>query len=155
MSNVYARNQREHELKFLADAITLMKEVTIFALNDKNINKSARFAIAIPMIHTSQKIVQYLYEANNCYPQLENTDNEVDAKLSYEKAKRVLEEREKYQAKAKSECFYLQSLLINAEMTVPTVKVKSLKRMSVALTDLIDTILAWIKSNKIYPPKQK
>ena len=155
MSNVYARNQKEHELKFLADALTLMKEVTAFAMNDKNIPKHHRFSIAVPMMKTVQKIVQYLYEANNCFPQLEETDNEEDTRKSLEKAEKILAEREHYQRKAKSNCFYLQSLFVNAEMTVPTVKVKSLQRMSVALTNLIDTILAWTKSNRIYPPKQK
>ena len=155
MSNVFARNQREHELKFLADATKLMKEVTLFAMNDKNIPKTYRFPIAFPMMHTIQKIVQFLYEANNCYPQLDKTDNEEDAKFSLEKAKRVLEEREKYQHLAIAECFFLQSLIINATFVVQKVKVKSLKNMSAALTDLIDTILAWIKANRIYPPKEK
>ena len=132
-----------------------MEEVTKFAMNDKNIPKAHRFSIAVPLMHTVQRIVQHLYEANNCFPQLENTDNEADAKYSLEKAKRVLEEREKYQSLAKSDCFYLQSLLINAKIVTPKVKVKSLERMSEALTDLIDTILAWIKANKIYPPKPK
>ena len=154
MSNVYARNQQEHELKFLADTLTLMKRVTEFAMSDKNIPKRHRFSIAIPMIKSTQKILQYLYQANNCFPQLENTNNEADAKLSLEKAKRVLEEREKYQALAKAECFYLQSVIVNAQMVVPTVKIESLESMSEALANLIDTIFAWIKANKIYPPKQ-
>ena len=68
MSNVYARNRTESPLEIINKSELLLMEVYALIMNEKKVGKKHRYFIGKSMYELANKIVSYIYRANNIFP---------------------------------------------------------------------------------------
>lgn len=138
MSSVPRRLRKTTDLQAIITAQDLQISLTKYVLNDKNVPKKWRIVIVQPLISDIDSIVDNLTWANSIYAQTEED----------------WKERENCQLKAMRYCWQVHNKIVRMIECVPSVNVDSMEVVLSNLTDTLDLIKNWRKSDKERMKKQ-
>ena len=139
MSGVFKRFRGRTETQFEINALKIQSLLIKYAASEKFVPKKYRLLIGVPLVEKGCELVNNITYANSI-----KAENEADVQL-----------RKKYQSRAIANCFQIQNLLVNLEMTVDKVTIKSLEEIITLLCDELPLLISWRKGDKIREVPQK
>lgn len=131
MSNVYKRKRTQSPLEVISKSKELLRDVYALIMNEKKIPKKHRYFVGKSLYDSANKIVCYIFNANNIYPR---------SKEDYAK-------RKAYQECAQYECALLLNLLDTYSDMLPNLSYKDIERLAINANSIKALIAAWIRAN--------